>query len=330
MTLTFPATESTLSAAHLAKMLQERYNLDIQTSCKLFRTGMNHLYIVTDGSDKYVLRIYTFNWRTKLEVSEELRLLRYLQSNGIPVSFPVPDRNGEFIQEINALEGIRYAVLLSYAEGKKVPKFNADASRTIGTMMAKIHKFTKNFEVSRTTYDSRSLLEDSLKRTQSFFSPKIEEMRFVGQLTDYLSCEYNKVNVKQVRTGVVHLDIWFDNMHFDDDDKITIFDFDFSGNGWLCLDVAYFIFQLYNTNLEEAEFKEKAEAFLSGYESVQQMTDEEKRIIPIVGLCVFLFYLSVQCDRFDTWSNIFLNEDHLKRFTSVLKRWMAYNKVQLS
>jgi Ser/Thr protein kinase RdoA (MazF antagonist) len=330
MTLTFPATETTLSALHLAQLLQERYDLDIQTSCKLLRTGMNHLYLVTDGGDKYVLRIYTYNWRTKLEVSEELRLLRYLQSNGIPVSYPIPDRNGEFIQEIDALEGVRYAALLSYADGKKVPKFNAQTSHTIGVTMAMIHKYTENFPINRITYDSKSLLVDSFRRTQSFFSPRIDEMKYVAMLTEYLTEEYNKVNTKSLRTGVVHMDIWFDNMHFGNDDSITLFDFDFCGNGWLCLDIAYFLFQLYNTNLDEAEYKRKAEAFLSGYESIQQISDEEKRILPMAGLFVFLFYLGVQCDRFDNWSNVFLNEDHLKRFTGVLKRWVTYNNIQLS
>ena len=330
MTLTFPATETTLSAVHLAKLLQERYNLDIQTSCKLFRTGMNHLYLVADGGARYVLRIYTFNWRSKLDVSEELRLLRYLQNRDIPVSYPIADRNGEYIQELSALEGVRYGVLLSYAEGKKVPKFKAEISYNIGMTMARIHKLTENFQVSRVAYDSKSLLEDSLKRTQSFFPSALKEMKFVASLTEYLIREYGKVNLKEVRTGAVHLDMWFDNMHFGEDNKITIFDFDFCGNGWLCLDIAYFIFQLYNTNLDEAEFKQKAESFLSGYESIQKISDEERRIIPVVGLCVFLFYLGIQCDRFDTWSNIFLNEDHLKRFTGSLRRWMVHNNIQLA
>ena len=330
MTSTFPATESTLSAAHLAKLLQDQYNLDLETSCKLFRTGMNHLYVVTGGGYKYVLRVYTFNWRSKFDVSEELRLLRFLHGNGIAVAYPIADRNGEYIQEINAQEGVRYGVLFSFADGKKDPRFSAEVSYNIGVTMARIHQLTENFQVSRATYDSKTLLEDSLKRTQSFFSPKIDEMKFVGMLKDYLTMEYGKVNLKSLRTGVVHLDIWFDNMHFDNDDGITLFDFDFCGNGWLCLDIAYFLFQLYNTNADEAGFKQKAEAFLSGYESVQQISDEEKRILPMAGLCVFLFYLGVQCDRFDTWSNIFLNEDHLKRFTGVLKRWMAYNNIQVS
>lgn len=330
MTSTFPATESTLSATHLAKLLQDQYNLDLETSCKLFRTGMNHLYLVTAGGYKYVLRVYTFNWRTKLDVSEELRLLRFLQSNGIPVAYPIADKNGDYIQEINAQEGIRYATLMSYAEGKKVPKFNAQTSHTIGVTMAMIHKLTENFQVSRVTYDQKSLLEESLKRTQSIFSPKMDEMKFVVMLQEYLATEYNKVNLKALRSGVVHLDIWFDNMHINGDDGITLFDFDFCGNGWLCLDIAYFLFQLYNTNLNEPDFKQKAEAFLSGYESIQKISDEEKRILPMAGLCVFFFYLGVQCDRFDTWSNIFLNEDHLRRFISVLKRWMGHNNIQLS
>jgi Ser/Thr protein kinase RdoA (MazF antagonist) len=262
-------------------------------------------------------------------VSEELRLLRYLQSNDIPVSYPIADRAGEFIQEINALEGIRYAVLLSYAEGRKIPKFDEQTSYNIGTIMARIHRLTENFQVSRITYDAKSLLADSLKRTQTFFSPNIDEMKFIASLTDYLTKEYGNLNLKQLRSGVVHLDLWFDNMHFGENDKITIFDFDFCGNGWLCLDVAYFIFQLNNTNLDEVEFRQKADCFFSGYESISELTDEEKRIIPMAGLCVLLFYLSIQCDRFDTWSNIFLNEDHLRRFAGTLKRWMKYNNIHL-
>lgn len=32
-------------------------------------------------------------------------------------------------------------------------------------------------------------------------------------------------------------------------------------------------------------------------------------------------------DIYDTWSNIFLNDDHLKRFVGTLKRWTTYHKL---
>lgn len=103
-------------------------------------------------------------------------------------------------------------------------------------------------------------------------------------------------------------------MHFNGENEITIFDFDFCGNGWLSFDISYFLFQLYNTNQNDADYQVKKENFFKGYEAVTGITDEEKRILPFACLAVMIFYISMQCDRYDTWSNIFLNEDHLKRF----------------
>lgn len=325
----FPVTESTLSAFHLGKLLQEKYELSPETSCKLFRTGMNHLYIITDKENKFVLRIYTHNWRTKHDVSEELRLLLHLKENHISVSYPIADKNGELIQEINAPEGTRFGVLFSFATGSKIAKFTPEASYNIGIVMAKIHSLTEKLELNRITYKSKTLHIDSLKRTKSFFTHSSEEMIFVEKLSNYLAKEYEKVNKNKVRNGVLHLDIWFDNLHFDEDNKVTIYDFDFCGNGWLCHDISYFLYQLYNTNQGENEYEPKAESFLKGYESVIKLTKEENDLLPKACLSVMLFYLSMQCERYDTWSNIFLNEDHLKRFIGSLKRWIAYNKIQI-
>jgi Ser/Thr protein kinase RdoA (MazF antagonist) len=62
-----------------------------------------------------------------------------------------------------------------------------------------------------------------------------------------------------MRYGSIHLDVWFDNLHIDDEEGITFFDFDFCGNGYLCFDISYFLFQLLATNLNEEEYQIKAE-----------------------------------------------------------------------
>jgi Ser/Thr protein kinase RdoA (MazF antagonist) len=283
--------------------------------------------MVSDSPDRYVLRIYTFDWRTKTEVSEELRLLMYLSQHSMPVSHPIADREGGYIQEINAPEGMRYAVLFSFADGKKIPKFGTAQSFQIGITMAKLHKLTEDFHLDRIVYNPQTLVQDSLNKTQSFFSFTSDEMTFVKTLTDHIAGEFEKVNTAAIRNGAVHLDMWFDNMHFNGESELTIFDFDFCGNGWQCLDIGYFLCQLYATNADETEYRSKAEKFFEGYESITRISEEEKRILPLAGLSVFLFYLGVQCERFDTWSNIFLNEDHLKRFTGSLKRWIMFNNL---
>jgi len=136
------------------------------------------------------------------------------------------------------------------------------------------------------------------------------------------------VKTSELRYGAIHLDIWFDNMHFQDEDEITIFDFDFCGNGWLCYDIAYFMVQLFNTNQVESEYELKVKRFLEGYESITIISDEERRIIPFIAVSIWFYYLGIQCDKYDTWSNLFLNEDHLKRFIDTIKKWMTYNKLQ--
>ena len=327
--LQFPVISSVLSASKLGEFLQQEYSLSKHTECALFRTAMNHVYMVTDVDKKYVFRVYNFDWRTKTEIAEELRLLIYLSKNKASVSYPIADISNEYIQELNAPEGKRFGVLFSFADGAKSARFNEETSFFIGQALAKVHMSAQNFELKRVTYNESILLIDSIKRAQAFFKKETDEILFLKNLANFLQKEFAKIKNKEVRFGAVHLDVWFDNMHFNEDNKITFFDFDFCGNGWLCLDISYFLFQLYVTNPNEEDYEIKAESFLKGYESIIEISEEEKRILPLVCLGVMLYYISVQCDRFDTWTNIFLNEDHLKRFTGNLKRWIDHNKIKI-
>ncbi len=75
----FPTINCTLSSNELGKLIQQKYGLSDKTECSIFRLAMNHLYIVQDVENKFVFRVYTHNWRTKLEIEEELRLLLHLK-----------------------------------------------------------------------------------------------------------------------------------------------------------------------------------------------------------------------------------------------------------
>ncbi|MEO5980385.1 MAG: phosphotransferase [Chryseolinea sp.] len=290
---------------------------------------MNHLYVVTTPTTKYVFRIYTMDWRTRSEISEEIRLLNHLKLNNIPVAFPIADNQGNFIQSFNAPEGERFGVLFSYAEGKKISALTPAACLNIGKAMASMHKLTKDFELSRTDYSGHTLLINSYQKSTKFYGTTSEEMLFVDKASKYLIGQYTKVKTDEVRHGVIHLDIWFDNMHINDDNQITLFDFDFCGNGWQCHDLAYFMVQLYNSRKSDETHTDNLKHFLKGYESVSKISQEEKRIIPFLAVSIWFFYLGVQCDRFDYWTNIYLTEDHLKRFISLIKKWMEYNNIAI-
>lgn len=329
MTETFPTINSTLSPNELGKFIKQRYGLSEKTECNVFRLAMNHLYVVNDNENKYVFRVYTFNWRTELEIDEELRLLLHLKKDNRQIAYPIKDILNKYIQEIKAPEGKRYGVLFSYAKGAKTSKFSHQTSFLIGQALAKVHQSAIGFELNRMTYNSQNLLIKPILRIQEFFDKNISELEFLERLSAFLLPKIENIDKTKMRYGSVHLDVWFDNLHINDEKEITFFDFDFCGNGYLCFDISYFLFQLLATNLKEEEYQEKAESFLKGYETVCEINNEEKKFLPFACLAIMIYYISVQCDKFNYWTNIFLNVDHLKRMVGNLRRWIAYNKIEI-
>ncbi len=164
----FPTINSTLSPNELGKLIQKKYGLSDKTECSIFRLAMNHLYIVKDDENKYVFRVYTHNWRTKLEIEEELRLLHHLKKTDRQVAFSIADNLNEFIQETEAPEDKIFGVLFSFAKVTKTAKFSDKTSFLIGQALAKVHQSTENFELSRISYNSQNLLYNSLLRTKQF------------------------------------------------------------------------------------------------------------------------------------------------------------------
>ena len=322
----FPVINSTLSATQLGLFLQDKYHLGASTTCSLLKTGINDSYLVIDDNEKYVFRVYSLNWRTEKEIQEEIRLLNLLRENNIPVSYPLADAKDNYIQQLNAPEGNRFGVLFSFAKGEKLLNFPVELHYKVGEIMARMHRVTVGLKLDRITYTPQVVLKDSFDQLKKFIAIDAEEMIFMASAQQNLLAEIEKANISEIRQGAVHLDIWFDNLSIDREQGITIFDFDFCGNGWLCYDVAYYILQLHSTEKDENECKLKGDAFLKGYESIMPISNEEKRLLPILGVSLYFFYLGIQCQRFDNWSNAFLNEGYLKRFINLLvKKYFEKN-----
>src|SRR6185437_14380303 len=279
-TTNFSVVSSILSSPGIAIFVQYKYSLAESTTCKLLKTGINHTYRIDSENESFIFRIYSYNWRTKEEIKEELKLLQLLKKNDISISFPIADTSGNFIQTLQAPEGLRFAVLFSFAKGHKILNYKKEIHFEVGKLMAKIHSLTKGLEQKRFNYTPDTLLNQPLENIKKFLSGETSEMQFLIKTKPLLEKELLIANKLDLRKGIVHLDIWFDNLNISDDNKITLFDFDFCGKGWLCLDIAYYILQLHSTEKDEIELKEKMQAFYSGYQSVEKISDDERKLIP--------------------------------------------------
>ena len=278
---------------------------------------------------KHILRIYSFQWRSKLEIAEEISLLNRLKENGVAVSYPIINLRQKYILELQAPEGLRYGVLFSFAAGKKVRDFSAGTAYNIGQLMARLHQYTQNLSLARITYDTDSLVLSAFNKAKERFAETNEDMRFILGAEKRIRKEFSAVENSSLRNGIVHLDIWYDNMHIKNESEMTIFDFDFCGNGWLLHDIAYFIMQLYHNEPDKKLYRTKQQAFFSGYEAIATISAEEKKLLPYSGLAIWIFYLGVQSERFDNWSNVFLSESFLNRFMNMARDWMKFHQIEI-
>ena len=320
-----PVITSILSAKELGEFAQEKYGLNVNLTCRLIRTGMNHTYLINNNETKYILRVYSYNWRSQLEIVEELNLLNLLKNNNISVSFPIEDVNGELIQQIKAPEGVRCVVLFSFAEGDKIRFLNKQTCYSIGSIISKMHNVTANKNINRIDYNVETLLKAPYEEAKLFFSEKLEEMKFIKEEIDKIGSVF-KEQENNTSNGIVHLDIWYDNINIADKNEITVFDFDFCGNGSLVLDVAYFCMQLFHIEIDKTEYEIKLKEFLKGYNTNRDLSDLELQLIPYAGSAIWIFYLGIQVKRFD-WSNIFLSENYLKMYIGKMKSWIEYNNI---
>lgn len=325
---TFPVTASTLSPKELGLFIAEKYGLNNNFSCNLFRTGINHTYFISDSKTKYAIRVYSHNWRSESDIVDEINLLNLLKENAISISYPIADKNGDFVQTINAPEGIRYAVLFSFAEGEKIRVMDIETCFSIGSLMASIHNITLNKKNTRINYNTETLLKLPYEYASAYFSKELPEMKFIKQQCEELSNYFEQIDEKNIPKGIVHMDIWYDNMSVADKNDITIFDFDFCGNGLLVFDVAYFCKQLFHIEANKEEYELKLQSFLEGYQSIRKLSSDELKLIPKAAVAIWIFYLGVQASRFD-WSNVFLTENYLRLLhVGKMKSWIEYYKTK--
>ena len=325
-----PAISTIISPEYLSDFIGKQYGFGKSTDCKILKTGVNHSYLInTDTNLKFVFRIYHKNWRTRIEIEEELSLLHYLKDNDISVSYPIKDSNNDYIQIINGFEGERFGVLFSFAEGEFIRKPSEEICYNIGVKMAKIHQLTINKKIDRKYYNDKTLVNWAFERARKKFSESSDEMKYFERATSKISSEFNNAELDNLRFGTIHLDMWYENMKVKNGTEITIFDFDNCGNGWLFLDIAYSLMLIYRNEPIKEVFEKKRSSFYKGYESISSISNEEKRLIPYGGLAVWLHYTGIHIERFNDFSNHFLSEEFLKYWIHTVNRWMELNEIKI-
>lgn len=327
----FPAQYSTLSAKALGIHLQKEYGLGALT-CKLLVRNVSDTYLLEDSVGKYIFKIYRDIHRKYDEITAEVELLNILHGKGAKVAYPIKSLNGQQIQQFNAAEGIRYGILLAFAQGKVVTDMSSAQLETVGREMAAVHNITQNLQLSsaRKPYNIDTTLIRPVELLEEAFIQyeALEEYEWLKQTTQTIIRELNGVDTSGFSYGYCHYDFLPKNFHFDEDGRVTFFDFDFAGEGYLINDIStfyvhYFLDVTFN-KISREEGDKAFELFLESYRKHKPVSQQEIDTIPYFGFAFWVFYLGFQYESYDDWSNIFFGTKFLKDRIGLIKKWLVY------
>ena len=262
------------------------YNLGKLDQFKGIEEGIeNTNYFLSIEKKKYILTIYE-----KRVKSEDLPFFSNLMSslNNLNFKCPAPIINKQNTT-ITDFEG-KKLMIVSFLEGKAKKNLSPLDCKSIGIEVAKMHEITKNFEFKREndlSIKSWRGLFDSVKDKCSKIHKGLPKL-----IEENLS-DVEKNWPKNLPRGIIHADLFHDNIFFIKDKFSGIIDFYFSCEDFYAFEIAICFNALcFDGSKENLSFNvTKAKSFIDGYTSIRKLSEEEKNNIKVLSQGAALRFL---------------------------------------
>lgn len=277
----FPVQDSTLSARALAEHVLSTYDLPDPVACRFFRKGICDTYKVTACERVYYLKVYRHARRTRLDVTEEVRLLNYLAANEISVAKPVMKRDRQYVSTLLAPEGPRYSVLFEAAPGVAGDGGDLGRVKALGEMVGRMHQVTDQMDAPyrRSHLDMHHLVSDNMSVIAPFMAHRETDLRLIDRIADACEARIDRLLARsKPEYGICHGDLHGGDVCYDEAGRPVLFDFDSSGVGWRALDIGVFLASddwMDITTEAEDRRRRKLAAFLEGYSTIRILTEPE-------------------------------------------------------
>lgn len=322
----FPTIYSTLCPDALANHLSSNYDHGT-IKCRFIVRGVGDTYMAETADQKFILRIYRSTHRNLEQIQAETGLLTALHAANVSVSYPVADRNGNMIQEFDAAEGPRYGVLFSFAPGKSVLQFNDRQLQSLGHEMAAFHNVSSAIRLDgqRWAFDLENTLFRPLEMAKDAFADNPDDYLWLQQAAKRVKQKLFDIDTSRFSSGYCQFDFLPKNFHFDENDQVTLFDFDFLGYGWLVNDMMTFwthlTLDVFFNRLTQETADRYFQVFLEAYREVRAVSEEELEVIPYLSLGFWLFYMGFHTTH-DQFYPVVFQPAQLKVRMNVIKQLM--------
>ena len=269
--------------------IAEQYPLSQVDEFKGITAGVqNSNFLLTTADAKYILTIYesSANGVAAADLPFFLNLMLHLSAQGLSCPVPLARKDGGLISTIKN----KPAALVSFLEGRSVKNPRPEHCRALGAAMAQMHLAGDRFELTRPNNHGLGNWQALFERCHS----RADEVS--PDLTRAMERELTRLQENwpdNLPTGIIHADLFPDNVFFLQGDISGLIDFYFACNDFYAYDLAIAL----NAWCFEADATfnvTKARALLSGYQNMRPLAPEEIDAVPILGAGAAMRFLTTR------------------------------------
>jgi homoserine kinase type II len=240
----------------------------------------NTNYFVTTSNGRFVLTL--FEILTAQELPFYLNLMAHLARHGIPCPAPMADRHNRLLGELNG----KPACIVSRLSGKSLTQPSEIHCAAVGAMLAQMHIAGKSFDESMPNARAAAWRACAAPLVRPFLSAED------AALLDNEVAFHQRHTLASLPQGIIHADLFRDNVLFDNDRIGGLIDFYFACTDSLLYD-ATITANDWCMGAEGRLDAARARAFLDAYQAVRPLSAEERQAWPLaLRLAALRFWLS--------------------------------------
>ena len=268
---------------HEAKSILKNFNLGELKKIQGIKKGIentNYLLITTTG--KFILTLFEKRVKTK-ELPFFMNLMLSLNDRKILCPKPIKNKNKKTLFQIKN----RQAAICSFVYGKEKTNHTLSECQLIGKNIAKLHMVGRKIKLHRVNNLS---IKSWIALNQSIKTKANKKIPNIYGFINTLLLDLKKKWPSQLPTGIIHGDLFPDNIFFNKKKFAGFIDFYFSCSDFLIYDIAICI----NAMCFDKKIKFnklKANALLKGYSSQRKISKKEFTALPqlLLGASIRFF-----------------------------------------
>ena len=256
--------------------INQKFNNENFTSFQGIKQGIeNTNYLLKSNNKKFILTIFEKRVLKK-DIPFFMELMAQLNKSKIDCPRPLRNQNGNYLIRLKN----KSACVVSFLEGKDKKKLSLKNCYEIGQMIAQMHLFTRRMRLYRKNSMNIKNLDPLVK------SIKFKSKKF-NNLEKFLKNNFKDITrkwPKKLPNGIIHGDLFIDNIFFKKNKLSGFIDFYFAANDYFMYEIAICINALCfdKKNSKFIINKLKVKNLLKGYQKIKKINLKEKQSLNIL------------------------------------------------